>query len=293
MSGPARGTATNVTWEATEGIERLARLVKDRRVLVLSGAGVSTESGIPDYRGPHTAARSTRPIYYREFVTNPAARARYWARSAVGWPRVSSAQPNSGHIAIARMESSGPVIGVITQNVDRLHQAAGSVRVVELHGALADVVCLSCGAREQRDQTQERLLALNPEWAKVEFPAAVTAPDGDASIEVPLDGSFRVPDCLQCTGTLKPDVVFFGENVPRERVDRALSMLAEAEVLLVAGSSLTVYSGYRFVVQANAEGKPVAIVNLGPSRGDSQAAVRIDAALGEALPALAAMVGAD
>jgi len=265
--------------------------MKGRRALVLSGAGISTESGIPDYRGPRSAARGVRPIYYREFVGSPQSRARYWARSAVGWPRVSEARPNPGHVAIARMEESGAVIGVITQNVDRLHQAAGSSRVVELHGALTDVVCLECGSHEQRQQLQDRLLSLNPEWAKEQYQAAVMAPDGDAQVEVPADGSFRVPACLRCSGVLKPDVVFFGENVPRTRVEQALSLLEEAEVLLVVGSSLAVYSGYRFAVQAHEESKPVAIINLGPCRADALAAVRIETALSEALPRLAELLG--
>ena len=190
------------------------------------------------------------------------------------------------------MEESRAVIGVITQNVDRLHQAAGSLRVVELHGALAEVVCLECGTREQRQQLQDRLLSLNPNWAREQYQTALMAPDGDALVEVPSDGSFRVPACLRCGGMLKPDVVFFGENVPRPRVEQALSLLEEAEVLLVVGSSLAVYSGYRFAVQAHEESKPVAIINLGPCRADALAAVRIDAPLGEALPRVAEVLEA-
>jgi len=264
--------------------------MKDRQVLVLSGAGLSTESGIPDYRGPSSAARRTRPIYYREFVGNEAFRARYWARSAVGWPRVSAALPNLGHSAIARMEQAGAVSGVITQNVDRLHQAAGSSNVLELHGALADVVCLGCGRREKRQGLQERLLALNSGWADGPLRAAASAPDGDAQIDAPSDGSFRIPACLRCGGVLKPDVTFFGENVPRARVERAFLMLQEAQALLVVGSSLAVYSGYRFVVRASQDSKPVAIVNVGPSRGDPLAEIRIEARLGEALPLLSSLL---
>jgi NAD-dependent protein deacetylase/lipoamidase sirtuin 4 len=271
-------------------IKRVAGLLRGRRVLVLSGAGVSTESGIPDYRGPRSAARRIQPMYYREFVGNPAARARYWARSAVGWPRVSRARPNSGHAALAEMERSGAVIGLVTQNVDRLHQAAGSKRVVELHGALADVVCLECGTYEQRQQLQERLLEMNPGWAREQFRAAVSAPDGDAQVELPADGPFRVPACLRCTGVLKPDVVFFGESVPRRRVEEALALLGEAEALLVVGSSLAVYSGYRFAVQAHEVSMPVAIINIGPCRADPLATVRMEAALGETLPPLARLL---
>jgi len=271
-------------------VTALAALMRGRRTLVLSGAGLSTESGIPDYRGPSSIAGRTRPIYYREFVGNEVQRARYWARSSVGWPRVSAALPNPGHVAIARMEQAGAVSGVITQNVDRLHQAAGSTKLLELHGALAEVVCLSCGAREQRQVLQERILALNPGWADGPFRAAASAPDGDAQIDVPADGSFRVPACLRCGGMLKPDVIFFGENVPRSRVERALLMLGEAQALLVVGSSLAVYSGYRFVAQASQDSKPVAIINLGPSRGDPLADIRIEARLGEALPLLSSLL---
>jgi NAD-dependent deacetylase sirtuin 4 len=271
-------------------IAALAALMKGRRVLVLSGAGMSTESGIPDYRGPGAATRKEQPMYYREFVGNPSARARYWARSAVGWPRVSYAKPNAGHAALADMERSAIVIGLITQNVDGLHQAAGSIRVVELHGALSDVVCLECGSREKRRRLQERLLALNPAWAGDQYRAAVSVPDGDATVEPPPDGSFRVPPCLRCGGVLKPDVVFFGENVPRRKVDAAFAMMSEAEVLLVVGSSLAVYSGYRFAVRAHEESMPLAIINRGPCRADPLAAVRIEAALGEALPRLSEML---
>jgi NAD-dependent deacetylase sirtuin 4 len=274
------------------GIEELARLIKGRGVVALSGAGLSTESGIPDYRGPRSIRRQGRPLYYHEFVDKPAMRARYWARSAVGWPRVSSALPNAGHNALAALEASRAIVGVITQNVDGLHQAGGSRNVLELHGSLAEVVCLSCGTREGRAAVQGRILSLNPQWADGPFLAAAAEPDGDARLEPPSDGSFRVPDCLRCGGILKPDVIFFGENVPRARVEAAFAMLAEAEVLLVVGSSLAVYSGYRFVTQAAQDGKPVAIVNSGPTRGDPVATVRIEAALGEALPLLANALGA-
>ncbi len=274
------------------GIERLAGLLCGRKVVALSGAGLSTESGIPDYRGPQSIRRQGRPIYYHEFVENPDSRARYWARSAVGWPRVSAARPNAGHRALAEMERSGVVTGVITQNVDGLHHAAGSRLILELHGTLAEVLCLACGAREQRADLQQRILSLNPGWADGSFRAAVAEPDGDARVELPADGSFRVPDCQRCGGILKPDVVFFGENVPRERVQTAMGLLDRAEVLLVVGSSLAVFSGYRFITQAVADQKPVAIINRGPTRGDPVAAVRIEAATGEALPLLASALGA-
>jgi NAD+-dependent protein deacetylase sirtuin 4 len=287
MAVAARGEG-----ELLPGIERLAGLMRGRKVLALSGAGLSTESGIPDYRGPRSIARQGRPIYYREFVESPDTRARYWARSAVGWPRVSEARPNAGHFALAALENDGILTGVITQNVDGLHHAAGSRIVLELHGSLTDVLCLACGAREPRAGFQERILFLNPSWAAGSFRAAAAEPDGDARVEPPADGSFRVPDCQRCGGILKPDVVFFGENVPRERVQAAMEMLGGADVLLVVGSSLAVFSGYRFVTRAVEDRKPVAIINSGPTRGDPVAAVRIEAALGEALPQLAAALEA-
>ena len=264
--------------------------MRGRQTLVLSGAGISTESGIPDYRGPQSAARRTQPISYREFINDPSSRERYWARSAVGWPRVSAARPNAGHAALADMEQAGALCGVITQNVDGLHKAAGSRVVLELHGSLAEVVCLQCGTRESRQDLQGRILSLNPSWAEGPFRQAAILPDGDALVDVPQDGSFQIPSCLRCTGMLKPDVTFFGENVPRARVEQALAMLADSEMLLVVGSSLAVYSGYRFVVQAVQDAKPVAIINRGPGRGDPLAAVRVEAALGEALPRLASLL---
>lgn len=263
--------------------ERLVALLRGRRVAVLSGAGCSTESGIPDYRGPETRRRARNPIQYRAFVSEAAARTRYWSRSAIGWPRIAAARPNAAHRALAAMEAAGHVGGVITQNVDGLHQAAGSRRVVELHGSLAAVRCLACRADEPRTAFQARLLAHNPGWQhqKVEI-----APDGDAELGSPVRG-FVVPACLSCGGVLKPDVVFFGESVPRERVDTAWQVFDEAEALLVVGSSLAVYSGYRFVRKAAREGKPVGIVNLGETRGDAEAEVRVEGPAGAILPRLA------
>jgi NAD+-dependent protein deacetylase sirtuin 4 len=221
-------------------------------------------------------------------VASAAARARYWARSAVGWPRFVKAQPNKGHVAIARLEAAGFVRGVITQNVDGLHHAAGSKAVIELHGSLAEAVCLTCGTRENRVSLQARILAMNAGWAEEAARLAVVAPDGDATVAPELIATFRAPACLRCGGILKPDVVLFGENVPKERVEQAFDLLAEARVLLVVGSSLAIYSGLRFVTRAVEEGKPVAVINRGPTRGDQLAAVRVEAALGDALPALAA-----
>ena len=270
------------------GFEALVALLWGRRTVVLSGAGCSTESGIPDYRGPETRRRARNPIQYRAFIDDPDARARYWTRSAVGWPRVAAATPNAGHRALARLEAAGHVRGIITQNVDRLHQAAGSRRVVELHGALAEVCCLDCRRVEARTALQARILSLNPGWQPRH---AELAPDGDAEVAPHAPMGFRTPACLGCGGVLKPDVVFFGESVPRERVASAYTLLAEADVLLVVGSSLAVYSGFRFVHQAARDGKPVAIVNLGDTRGDALAEVRMEGQLGEVLPRLADALG--
>ena len=253
-------------------------------MLVLSGAGLSTESGIPDYRGPVTRLQPRNPMRYQEFVGSAAARQRYWARSFRGWSNVQRARPNPGHVAVAHLEASGAVTGVITQNVDGLHTAAGSAEVLELHGSLARVRCLACGFLEPRPRLQRRLVHLNPE---VETFAAHIAPDGDAEIPQDLIESFRVPGCLACNGVLKPDVVFFGENVPKARVEQAWRMLDSAAALLVAGSSLTVFSGYRFVAAAARAGKSVVIVNQGETRGDPDATLKVDAPLGEVLPILA------
>lgn len=264
-------------------IAELTHLLQNRRVLVLAGAGISTESGIPDYRGPSSSKRPRRPMQYREFVGSPEARARYWARSTIGWPSVRNAEPNEGHRAIARLERHGRVRGLITQNVDRLHQRAGSRNVIELHGALAEVRCLSCGRLSSRDLLQQKLLEMNPGW---ESRVGEIAPDGDVDLPEHFTRSFRVPVCEVCSGVLKPHVVYFGENVPKQRVEAAWEMLHAAEVLLVVGSSLTVFSGYRFVDRARREGKPVAIVNRGETRGDKDATIRLDGRLGDILPRL-------
>src|SRR5690606_24546351 len=234
----------------------LADLLRDRRVVVLAGAGCSTESGIPDYRGPEGRRRVRAPIQYQEFVRSEAARVRHWARSTVGWPRLSAARPNPAHHALARLEESGRVRGIITQNVDGLHQAAGSRRVVELHGSLASVRCLGCGGLASREAFQERLRGENAEWIDRLADGIEAAPDGDAELPGSALESFRVPGCEACGGVVKPDVVFFGENVPPSCVERAWRLFGEAEVLLVVGSSLTVYSGRRFIYRAREEGIP-------------------------------------
>jgi len=271
------------TGESPE-LARAAQILRRRRVVVLSGAGISTESGIPDYRGPDGPRRKRPPIQYRDFVASEATRARYWARSAIGWPHFSHARPNAGHITIARLERAGAVSGIITQNVDRLHQAAGSHDVIELHGALAEVICLQCSLIEDRDELQVRLLALNPGWYPERY---AIAPDGDADLPDELLQEFTVPSCTRCGGPIKPNVVLFGENVPKERVERAFALLGTADALLVVGSSLTVFSGYRFVERATRLGIPVVVANIGPTRADSQAAVRLEEKLGSVLPALA------
>lgn len=264
-------------------LARLLPLLTGRRLVALTGAGCSTESGIPDYRGPTTRHKPRNPVQYRDFIGSADARQRYWARSMVGWPHFSAARPNPAHDALARLEASGVLAGILTQNVDRLHHAAGSRRVIELHGALAEVVCLGCGTIEDRDVLQHRLKVLNPDWVE----SAELSPDGDA--ELSDVARFQVADCLACGGTLKPKVVFFGENVARPVVDAAFSLLHEGEVLLVVGSSLTVYSGFRFARAAAERGVPVVIVNLGETRADGLATLRVDAAAGAVLPALVAL----
>jgi NAD-dependent SIR2 family protein deacetylase len=267
-----------------DGLEALIAMLRGRRVVALTGAGCSTESGIPDYRGPDTPPRTRPPIQHREFVEEAGARRRYWARSMLGWPRLAAARPNRGHAALAALERAGAVAGLITQNVDGLHHGAGSREVVELHGALRRVRCLACDALTSRDELQQRLAAANPGWLER---AGTVAPDGDADLtdgEVP---EFEVVACTACGGVLMPDVVFFGGTVPRPTLDAAWATFDRAEVLLVVGSSLTVFSGYRFVRRAAEHGVPVAILNHGPTRGDPHAALRVDARAGEALTAIA------
>ncbi len=262
----------------------LPRFLAGRRITVLAGAGCSTESGIPDYRGPRGSLRTSEPMRYQEFMGSGPARARYWSRSMVGWPRFSSARPNRGHRALARLEDAGIVAGVITQNVDGLHRAAGSRRVVDLHGDLARVRCTACDTALERWAMQARLTALNPGF---ESAVRTFTADGDAELQDGAESSFRVPSCEHCGGILKPDVVFFGEKVPAERVERAWQLYEEGEVLMVVGSSLAVFSGRRFVLRAQRDDKPVAIVNLGPTRGDEVAALKVEGRLGQVLPELA------
>jgi NAD-dependent deacetylase sirtuin 4 len=260
-------------------------LMAGRRVVALTGAGCSTESGIPDYRGAGSPAPARKPIQHDAFLRRAEVRQRYWARATVGWSRFSRARPNAAHRALAELEHAGVLAGVITQNVDRLHQQAGSRQVVELHGALADVGCLDCGATEPRDEVQDRLVAVNPGWLDR---AVALAPDGDADLPVAEVTSFEVVGCRSCGGTLKPAVVFFGGSVPDETLARAWALFDEASALLVVGSSLAVYSGFRFARRASERGVPIAVVNLGPTRADVMAEVRIEERAGDVLPRLVA-----
>ncbi|MGC4798246.1 NAD-dependent protein deacetylase [Micromonospora saelicesensis] len=273
-----------------ESFDALTSLVAGGGVVVLSGAGLSTESGIPDYRGPSGVARRHTPMTFQAFTRDPLARRRYWARSHLGWRLIAGAAPNAGHRAVAGLQHAGLVDTVITQNVDGLHGAAGSPSVIELHGRLDEVTCLDCGNLTSREELHQRLREANPEFvARV----AAVNPDGDVDLPDEQVAAFRPVDCGICgTGMLKPDVVFFGETVPAQRVARCFEAVEQARSLLVLGSSLTVMSGRRFVIRAAKRGIPVAIVNQGPTRGDGHATVCVDAPLGAVLPQLAARVGA-
>ncbi|MFF8596272.1 NAD-dependent protein deacetylase [Streptomyces sp. NPDC015220] len=271
-------------------LSAVERLLADGRVLVLSGAGISTESGIPDYRGPTGSRRRHTPMTFQEFTGSAENRRRYWARSHLGWETIDRARPNAGHRAVARLASAGHVSGVITQNVDGLHAAAGTPEAVELHGSLHRVICLTCGNTVSRAHLDQRLREANPGFRDI---AARVNPDGDADLAREQEADFRPVPCQVCgTGTLKPDVVFFGESVPKPRVARCYEMVDAAAALLVAGSSLTVMSGLRFVRRAAKQGKPVAIVNQGPTRGDALARVRLELPLGVTLTRLADRLGA-
>ena len=258
------------------------------RLLVLTGAGCSTDSGIPDYRDDQGQWKRAPPMTFQAFTGSQAARQRYWARSLIGWAVMHAARPGPAHLALARLEAAGHVELLLTQNVDGLHHAAGSQRVIDLHGRIDTVVCLACHAHLPRADFQGLLHARNPAW---QHHHAHTAPDGDADLDGLDFSSFNVPPCPACgVGVLKPDVVFFGENVPRPRVDAALAALHRADALLVAGSSLMVYSGYRFAQAAAASGKPIAAINLGRTRADDLLALKVQQPVGDALQALAKAV---
>jgi NAD-dependent deacetylase sirtuin 4 len=268
-----------------DGLASLIELLAGRRFVALTGAGCSTESGIPDYRGGGRPG-PRNPIQHDAFMRRPEVRQRYWARATLGWERFKAARPNAAHAALAELEASGLLAGVITQNVDRLHHAAGSRRVVELHGALDDVRCLDCRALEPRAALQARLVEANPGWDAAGL--AALRPDGDAELPAEAVAAFQVVGCGRCGGVLKPDVVFFGGTVGEPTLSAAWGLLGEGAALLVAGSSLTVYSGFRFVRRAHELAMPIGIVNVGPTRGDGLAQARLSVRVGEALPRLAA-----
>ena len=260
------------------------------RLFVLSGAGISTDSGIPGYRDENGEWKRSPPITLQEFLGSLASRQRYWARSMIGWPVVAQARPNDAHRALARLEAAGHVPTLVTQNVDGLHQRAGSSDVIELHGSIGAVTCLDCGTRHARSTIQQTLEADNPALLDV---VAEPAADGDAHLEWHDLGGFRIPACPNCGGQLKPSVVFFGENVPRATVDDATRALEAADAMLVVGSSLMVYSGYRFCVWAQKMGKPIAAINLGRTRADPLLALKVAAPCAETLTALAARLALD
>jgi NAD-dependent SIR2 family protein deacetylase len=272
---------------AVDDLHRVLDLLGARSFVALTGAGMSTDSGIPDYRGPGSPART--PMTYAEFVSGPQAQQRYWARSHLGWSRMTRAVPNDGHRALAALEAAGRVRLLVTQNVDGLHEAAGSRSVCALHGRISDVVCLGCRERTSRGWLQARLARLTPGWVD-RHGDVQDRPDGD--VELADTSGFRVPGCESCGGVLKPDVVFFGENVPKPRVERCYAAVDALErgsdALLVLGSSLTVMSGFRFVRRATKLGVPVVVVNRGPTRADDLPVTRLHHGITEFLRALAA-----
>ncbi len=273
----------------TTDLRPVAEMVAGGGVVVLSGAGISTESGIPDYRGESGSLRTHTPMTYGDFVASESGRRRYWARSHLGWRTIARAAPNDGHRAVAALQARGYLSGVITQNVDGLHQAAGARDVIELHGNLDRVICLNCRTTSAREALARRLRLANAEF---EGEATRINPDGDVELPDAVVQTFHVVSCEACTtGVLKPDVVFFGENVPKPRVERCYRLIDDAEAVLVLGSSLTVMSGFRFVRHAAKAGKPVLIINQGVTRGDPYAVHRVNLPLGQALADLTAQLG--
>jgi NAD-dependent SIR2 family protein deacetylase len=271
MTDQSQVNVEGLSSAALFSIETARERIDGKRVFVLTGAGLSTDSGIPDYRGQGRVAK--HPMTYDTFMGSELAQKRYWARSYVGWSRISSALPNPGHVALAKAETQGRISALVTQNVDGLHQEAGSKSVIDLHGRLDRVVCMGCKDSIARIEMDSFLKELNPGITKdvsVEF-----TPDGDAEVEG--TENFIVPSCTKCNGVYKPDVVFFGESVPSARVELALSLLEDSDILLVAGTSLTVNSGYRFAKQASKTQKPIVVVNLGPTRADHLANAKIEA----------------
>lgn len=265
-----------------EAAAQLADFIRRHpRLTVLTGAGVSTDSGIPDYRDREGAWKRKQPVQHRDFMESLATRQRYWGRSLVGWPAMQRSRPNPAHRLLAELERRQHTELLVTQNVDRLHQHAGSRRVLDLHGRADQVICMACAYRCQRQAVHDRCYALNPEFRQHR---ATTAPDGDADLEVDFSG-FRIADCPQCSGILKPDVVFFGDNVPKPRVQSALDALKSSDALLVIGSSLMVYSGFRFCRYARQWNKPMAALNLGRTRADDLLDLKLNTRIGETLEA--------
>ena len=280
----AAPSAPAVLDESEADLEALVEFVlRHPRLAILGGAGISTANGIPDYRDDAGEWKRSPPMQHRQFMGSHAARQRYWARALVGFRALGEARPNAAHRALARLEALGHVRGVITQNVDGLHQRAGSRRVIDLHGRADRVRCMSCGASRMRHALHAELEALNPRWATT---GAAAAPDGDADLEADFS-AFRVPDCSRCgDGIWKPDVVFFGDSVPSSVVERAFALVEECDALLVVGSSLMVYSGFRFARAAARDGKPIACLNLGRTRADALYSLKVAAPLETSLGAL-------
>lgn len=262
-------------------------VVRHERILVLTGAGISTASGIPDYRDRDGVRRGKPPVQGPEFRSSLAVRKRYWARSMAGYPMLAAAAPNASHIALAELQAARKLGALLTQNVDGLHQRAGSVDVLELHGNIHQVVCLDCHATFTRGFVQQQLVEANPALADA---IALPAPDGDAHVEPEALDTFELPWCVHCGGTLKPDVVFFGDGVAPARTQAAYALMAQADALLVAGSSLMVYSGFRFARMAAESGKPIAAINLGKTRADDLLSLKLEVSAELALPALAALL---
>ena len=258
------------------------------RLFVLSGAGVSTDSGIPGYRDAEGRWKRTPPVLLHDFLSDQSVRQRYWVRSMVGWRVVAGANPNIAHHGLAWLEAAGRLQQLVTQNVDGLHQRAGSINVIELHGNLRRVRCLDCGAEHSRESVQRTLEAENPDFLGA---SAMVAPDGDADVESYCVDAFRIPSCVSCAGVLKPDVVFFGEGVPKHRVDAAIGALEQSDAVLVIGSSLMVYSGYRFCEWAYKMDKPIAAINLGRTRADHLLSLKIERSCADALRSLIERLG--
>ena len=283
ITAPPAHEARSEPADVAAAMAPVVELLRGRTTTALTGAGLSTDSGVPDYRSPGSPPR--RPITYQEFISSAESRRHYWARNHLGWRFIRAVVPNEGHRALAELEQSGAVNGVITQNIDLLHLKAGSRNVIHLHGRYDRVLCLNCDAVISRERLDRDLTDLNPGWRERHLEDVEVAPDADAALEA--TAGFRVPPCARCGGPLIPDVVFFGGTTPRGRVERARAMVAEAEAMLVVGSSLAVMSGLRFVRQAAKEGKPVVIISRGATRGDDLATVKVEIGTGRALPYLA------